>query len=46
VNAYLIITHLQACFDRMNGCMLFKSEMTLLSCFSLHENEGAIVLMQ
>jgi len=39
------LTHLEACFDKMNGYMLFKSQITLLRHFSLLENENATVMI-
>jgi len=40
------LTHLEACFDKMNGYMLFKSQMTLFRHFSLLKNENSIVVTQ
>jgi len=36
----------KACFDKMNGCILFESETTLFKYTSLFENEKAIVVIQ
>jgi len=41
-----LLTHLEACFDKMNRYVLFESRMTLFRHFSLPENEYAIFVIQ
>ena len=40
------LTRLEACFDKMNGYMLFESEMTLFRHFGLLKDENIIDIIQ